>query len=120
MDPHPGHGFSSNPCHSAATRRVKITRRAKRPNSKLTQRSLSQLQQDGHREQALQLEEATLQSNGCVKPSDKLGSLFSSCLLSVNEVTNFFGSKGKECLYCVSVYLCVLCVVCNLDEIELN
>ena len=71
----------------------------------LTPPLFSQLQHDGYVQQALQLELATLQSSGSVRPSDKLGSLFSSCLLSVSEVTGFFSARGKrgEISNCVNV-----------------
>ncbi|KAL5252469.1 hypothetical protein ACHWQZ_G015292 [Mnemiopsis leidyi] len=56
---------------------------------------VSQLQHDGYVQQALQLELATLQSSGSVRPTDKLGSLFASCLLSVSEVTGFFSARDE-------------------------
>ena len=57
--------------------------------------NFSQLHEDGYTQQAVQLEVSTLYSSGAVKASDKLSRLFSSCLLSVNEATNYFNSKGS-------------------------
>eukprot|EP00116_Pleurobrachia_bachei_P002093 sb/3462355/ len=50
-------------------------------------------EEDGYRDLALQLEDTVLHSRGAVNPSDKLGRLFSSCLLSINDVTNFFKQR---------------------------